>query len=332
LLPGGPQPAFGRGVRPKLQKINALIIMFRMSKFDWTDLDPKLLGVLVAVVETGSITRAAVRLGVTQSAVSHLAAKLRGVVGDDLFVKAGRGIVATARAHRLAARARELLRELEHFAASEGFDPVRWRGLFVIAANDLQREALIPPLVARLRKHAPGVDLRIIPSNAPMPELLRDEHCHLIISPRPPQAADIIQKRLFEDEHRVFYDPAHRKPPKTRADYLAAEHVTVVYLPRRSIDIDERLAAAGLVRRFRVTVPGYSAIPSFLRGGDLVATAPSLLRFGPMQGLASAPSPIPLPKLPMFMIWSRRDHDDPAHRWMRGEIDVVARPVAARAR
>jgi len=141
-----------------------------MSKFDWTDLDPKLLGVLVAVVETGSITGAAVRLGVTQSAVSHLVAKLRGVVGDDLFVKAGRGVVATARAHRLAARAHRLLHELEHFAASEGFDPTRWRALFVVAANDLQREALMPPLVVRLRKRAPGVDLRIIPSNASTPE------------------------------------------------------------------------------------------------------------------------------------------------------------------
>jgi DNA-binding transcriptional LysR family regulator len=96
-------------------------------------------------VETGSITAAAVRLGVTQSAVSNLVAKLRAVIGDDLFVKAGRGIVATTRAHRLAGRARDLLRELARFAAFEGFDSARWRTLFIIAANDLQREALLPP-------------------------------------------------------------------------------------------------------------------------------------------------------------------------------------------
>jgi DNA-binding transcriptional LysR family regulator len=141
-----------------------------------------------------------------------------------------------------------------------------------------------------------------------------------------------MQKRLFEDEHHVFYDPARRKPPKSRADYLDAEHVTVIYLPRRSVDIDDHLAAVGLVRRFRVSVPGYSAIPGFLRGSDLIATAPSLLRLGPMQGLASAPPPIPLPKLPMFMIWSRRDHDDPSHRWMREQIEAIAKPVSSRAR
>jgi DNA-binding transcriptional LysR family regulator len=308
------------------------MIIDRMSDFDWMDLDAKLLGVLVAVVETGSITGGANRLGVTQSAVSHLVAKLRRIVGDDLFVKSGRGVVATARAHALAAKARELLRELERFAASETFDPSRWRAVFVIAANDLQRGVLLPPLVARLRQRAPGVALRIIPSNVPTAEMLREEHCHLIVSPRPPLTADVMQKRLFEDRYRVFYDPARRKPPRTREDYLAADHITVVYEPRRALDVDDQLAADGIERRIRVMVPGFSAIPAFLHGGDLIATAPGLLRFGPMQGLASIPPPVPIPRLPMFMIWSKRDHDDPAHRWMRSEIEAVAKPVAAKAR
>jgi DNA-binding transcriptional LysR family regulator len=89
-----------------------------MSKFDWSDLDARLLQLLVAVVEVGSITGAAQRLGVTQSAVSHLLDKLRAITGDPLFVKSGRGIVATARAEALAAQARELLGALERFARS----------------------------------------------------------------------------------------------------------------------------------------------------------------------------------------------------------------------
>ena len=56
------------------------------------------------------------------------------------------------------------------------------------------------------------------------------------------------------------------------------------------------------------------------------------MRFGLFRDLASAPPPVPCPTLPMFMIWSRRDHDDPAHRWMRAEIEAVAKPVAALAR
>jgi DNA-binding transcriptional LysR family regulator len=315
-----------------LPKNNAWIIMNRMSDFDWSDLDARLLRLLVAIVETGSVTAAAQRLGVTQSAVSHLAGKLKRIVGDPLFVKSGRGIVATARAEALAAPARDLLRELERFARSETFDPGRWRTTFVIAANDLQRDALLPALVAALRERAPGVALRVIPSDAPTPDMLREERCSLIVSPRPPEGADIMQKRLFEDRYRVFYDSERRAAPRSTADYLAADHVTVVYQPRRALDLDERLAAKGVLRRFVVMVPGFAGVPAFLRGSDRIATAPSLLRFGLLKGLASAAPPVPCPILPMFLIWSRRDHDDPAHRWMRGEIETVAKPVAALAR
>jgi DNA-binding transcriptional LysR family regulator len=119
-----------------------------MSKFDWSDLDVHLLKLLVAVVEVGSITGAAQRLGVTQSAVSHLLDKLRAITGDPLFVKSGRGIVATARAEALAAQARELLGALERFARSGEFDPARWHATFTIAANDFQRDLLLPALMA----------------------------------------------------------------------------------------------------------------------------------------------------------------------------------------
>ena len=303
-----------------------------MSDFDWSDLDAKLLRLLVTIVETGSITGAAHRLGVTQSAVSHLVNKLRAIVGDALFVRSGRGIIATARAEALAARARDLLRDLERFPASDGFDPARWRTTFAIAANDLQRDALLPALLARLRERAPGVSLRVIPSNVPTPEMLHDEHCQLIVSPRPPATADVVQNRLFEDRYRVFFDSDQRVAPGGRAEYLAADHVTVVYEPRRALDLDAHLAAKGIKRRFIVTVPGFAGVPAFLRGSDLIATAPGLLRFGLLQGLASAPPPIACPSMPMFMIWSRRDHDDPAHRWMRGELEAAAKPVAAMAR
>ena len=157
-----------------------------MSNFDWLDLDARLLRLLVTVVDTGSITAAAQRLGVTQSAVSHLLDKLRGITGDALFTRSGRGIVATARALALAERARELLGDLERFAQSEHFDPARWQTTFTIAANDFQRDALLPALMQGLRAQAPGVSLRVIASDVPTPEMLRQQHCQLIISPRPP--------------------------------------------------------------------------------------------------------------------------------------------------
>ncbi len=295
-----------------------------MSKFDYSQLDGRLLRLLLAVMETGSITGAADKLGVTQSAVSHLLDKLRSITGDPLFVKSGRGIVATDRAEALAAPARELLSAMEHFATSGPFDPAHWQTTFTIAANDFQRDVLLPPLMARLRTRAPGVSLRVIPSDIPDLEMLRHESCQLVISPRPPDGADIVQKRLFEDEYRVFYDADHRLPPVTREDYLSAEHATVMYGPHRHLDLDQWLEAQGIRRHFRVMVPGFAGLPSFIRGTALVTTVPGLLRSGLFQGLASIRVPVPCPTMPMFMIWHKRHQHDAAHRWLRAELEAGA--------
>lgn len=301
-----------------------------MSHFDWSDLDARLLQLLVAVVEAGSVTGAAQSLGVTQSAVSHQLDKLRAITDDTLFVKSGRGIVATARAQALAREARELLGQLERFARSGDFDPARWHTTFTIAANDLQRDTLLPALARRLDEQAPGVVLRVIPSNVPTLDMLRQDQCQLVISPRPPEGSDIFQKRLFEDRYRVFYDAHVRAAPRTKAEYLAADHVTVVYEPQRSLDLDNELARRGVPRRFTVLVPGFAGLPPFIRGSRRLATAPGLLQMHLMQGLASAKVPVPCPSLPMYIIWHRRHQDDAAHRWLREQL-VALSPLATAA-
>jgi DNA-binding transcriptional LysR family regulator len=300
-----------------------------MSKFDHSDLTGHLLQLLVAVIEAGSITGAAQRLGVTQSAVSHLLDKLRAITGDPLFVKRGRGIVATARAEELAAQARGLLRQMQHFADAGEFDPAHWQTTLTIAANDFQRDLLLPALATRLRQSAPGVALRIIPSGIPRLEMLRDDDCQLVISPRPPEGSDIVQKRLFEDQYRVFYDSAVRAAPLNEAEYLAAEHATVVYEPKRSLDLDQHLAAKGVQRRFAVMVPTFSALPAFVRGTPLLATVPALLARHTLLGLASCPPPVTCPSMPMYMIWHTRYQQDAAHRWLRAQLEAVVAPALA---
>jgi DNA-binding transcriptional LysR family regulator len=300
-----------------------------MSDIDHLGLDGHLLQLLLMVHEQGSVTGAAERLGVTQSAVSHGLTRLRRILGDPLFVKSGRGIAPTPLADALAPRARALLDELRAFGRSGGFDPARLVQTLTIAANDLQRDLLLPALLRRLRREAPGLTLRVIPSGAPEPALLRERGCDLVITPRPPQGSDIVQKRLFEDRYVVFFDPAHARPPATREDWLAAEHVTVVYEGGRLLDFDQWLLAEGVQRSVVASVPGMAALAALVRGGAWLATAPSLLARGALRDLALAELPFEAPPLRMYLVWHARDQHDPVQRWVRRALEAACASVRA---
>lgn len=305
-----------------------------MKKIDHLVLDGHSLQLFLTVLEQGSVTAAAERLEMTQSAVSHAVQKLRRVVGDPLFVKSGRGIVATAHALTLAARARALIEGLEDFARAPEFDPAQARLSLTVGANDFQAELLLPEVFRRLSAIAGRVELRIIPSGAPSADLLRDRRCDLVISPLPPVATDIVQRKIFEDRYVCFFDSTCRSAPATGAEYLAARHATVVHADSDRLEFDKRLDDLGIVRDVVIRVPGFGGVPNFLKGTDMLASLPGLLSRNLMQGFAQVPVP-KLPglgqgvrQLPMFMAWHQRDHLNPAHLWLRSVLLSVAQDTA----
>ena len=301
-----------------------------MSNIDHLEIDGHALRLFLAVLEEGSVTAAASRLGLTQSAVSHNLQKLRRILHDPLFVKSGRGIIATAHAEALADRARLLLDGMQAFASGARFDPAAADLALTVAANDFQRDLLLPTVFRLLEAEASRVRLRAIPSQVPSPDMLRDGQCDLVITPLPPEGSDVLQKRLLTDHYVCYYDAAMRGPPADAAEYLAARHVTVVYDDNERLQFDKQLSAAGWQRQVAVSVPSFSGVPAFLRGGTLLASMPSLLHGDLMRDFAMAPIPFEpqaargLGDLPIYMVWHRRMQQDPAHVWLRGLVEQAA--------
>lgn len=301
-----------------------------MNKIDHLGLDGHALQLFLAVLEEGSVTAAARRLGVTQSAVSHALEKLRGIVADPLFVKSGRGIVATAHARSLAQRARHLLDDMKAFSNAAIFDPASAQLSFAIAANDFQRDLLLPTLFQRIAASVARIDMRIVPSGRPTADMLRDGHCDLLITPRPPSGIDIFQKRLLQDRYVCFYDSRKRQAPRTTKDYLGARHIVVVYPDNERLEFDRRLATNDIARDIAISVPSFYGVPAFLRGTDMLASMPSLLGRSMLKDFATAPIPLKggrageLTHLPMYVAWHQRFQNDPAHVWMRRQLEAIA--------
>ncbi len=305
-----------------------------MNEIDRYTIDGHLLRVFLAVLEERSITAAGARLGLTQSAVSHAMQRLSRLVGRALFVKSGRGIVATAQAKALEPRARDLLRAMAEFARPADVAVRDMTFELTIAANDLQRDLLLPQLFHRLSREAKGARLRVIPSDVPSVDLLRNHACDLIITPLPPDGSDVLQRRLFRDQYVCYFDPRGRSAPRDPVDYLASRHATVVYPDGDRLQFDKDLERLGVPRAIDVMAPSFAGVSAFLRGSGLLATLPSLLAAHVMRGFAVAPVPVEaairrrVAPLAMYLVWHRRTHDDPGARFVRNLLIGIGKEAA----
>ena len=166
------------------------------------------------------------------------------------------------------------------------FDPRTEEMEFVIAANDLQRELIFPRLWRE--SHEDGIRLRLefMPSGVPSISMLRNARCQLILTPIPPDAPDIFQRRLISGAMMCFYDASVREAPKTSVEYLNSNHITVRFAGGLGSSVALRGADIPELPEPTLTVSNFNAIPSFVKGTDLIATEMSSMHIGPLRDLA----------------------------------------------
>lgn len=297
-----------------------------MSKFDYLDITGRALHMFVVVYEEGSVTKAADRLGIGQSAVSHMLDKLREISGDPLFVRSGRGIIATKRAEQLVEQARPILASLQQMAISPKFDPAKQQGLLTIGAGAIQRELLMPRLAKIIRNQAPMLDLRIIESGVFAADLLRKNSCNLLITPSPPEGTEFIQRKLLKDDWVCFYDP-DTPAPRTLQQYLARPHAKVVFTENEKSMIDALLEKKGKTRRIALRVSSFSALRGLMGGTDIIITLPRMSAKPFLTDFAVCPLPFNIPPLGFFMAWHLRDNLTPSHKWLRTHLTRIAKEI-----
>jgi DNA-binding transcriptional LysR family regulator len=148
-------------------------------------IDLNLLVAFDALAREQSVTRAAERMGVTQSAMSHALGRLRDLLRDPLLVRGSSGMTLTPRAAELVVPLRSGLVTLGRaLAEPTSFDPAQARRAFCIASPDLFDVLAVPRLLERIRSEAPGVDLSVVPVNdRRLPERLETGEIDVAVVP-----------------------------------------------------------------------------------------------------------------------------------------------------
>ncbi len=227
------------------------------------DLDGHVLRTFLAILENSSVTIAADKLDVTQSAVSHTLARLRKILKDPLFVRSGHSLMPTETALALRDPVRKALDIINGLTDQRPFDPKEEAMKFVVAANDMQRDLVFPDLTKDAWNEGIDIEFEFLPSGQPTVGLMRDAHCHLALTPLPPDGADIFQKPLFSGKMMCFYDGDVREAPKSWKEYCEADHLTVRFVGggtslRVLPEVEE-----SQISRPKISVPNFNAIPPF---------------------------------------------------------------------
>jgi len=304
-------------------------------------IDLNLLVAFDALAREGSVTRAAQRVGLTQSALSHALRRLRELLDDPLLVRGQKGMVLTPRGEALVMPLRSGLVMLAH-ALSEpsAFAPASAQRTFCLASPDLFDAVVVPPLLLRVRDQAPGIDLSIVPVNDPqMPARLETGDVDFAVVPEversrtaPPQPAaqGLVRKRLFRDRYvcllRADHPALRGKRSLSLEQYVALPHLLVAPRGAGLGPIDEALDTRGLRRRIALRIPNFLTGMAIVAESDLVLTAPSALAAlaAHHTGIATLRPPLPLPEHSVNLIWHERFSNDPGHRWLRELIAQVA--------
>lgn len=310
----------------------SMVIMRDVHARALAGVDLNLLVVLDALLAEKHVTRAAGRIGLSQSATSHALARLRDLLDDPLLVRGPQGgLVATARAEALQPALRRALDGLRDvLRGTPSFDPGTARRSFRIGMGDYQELVLLPRLVAQLAKDAPGVDLWVVPLPADPAAALAAGELDLAIGVWSGVGwpTGIYQRALLDEDFHCVVRAGHpaTKQRLTLVRFCELDHLLIAPRGTPGSRVDDVLASLGRTRRVVVRVPHFLIAPHVIASSDLVATIATRLAriYAEPLGLALLPTPFEMPGFTVSTAWHERAHADPGHKWLREQLARAA--------
>ncbi|HEX7705233.1 MAG TPA: LysR family transcriptional regulator [Thermoanaerobaculia bacterium] len=289
--------------------------------------DLNLLIALDVLLAEGNVTRAAQRLRLSPSAMSRTLARLRVATGDQLLVRAGRGLVPTPRAAELREKVRQLVEDSESVLRPAGEPDLRTLArTFTLRTSDGFVENFGPDLVARVAAEAPGVRLRFLQKvdkdSTPLRDGIVDLETGVVESTTGPE---IRAQALFRDRLIAVVRSGHPLAggELTPERYASGRHVLVSRQGLQRGAVDEALQSLGLERQISAIVGGFASALALARGTDLIATVPERHTTRLCDGMDSFTLPFPADEVTVSMLWHPRLHADPVHRWLRECVRAV---------
>jgi DNA-binding transcriptional LysR family regulator len=295
-----------------------------MREVNLRGLDLNLLVLLDHLIAHRNVTQAAAAANLSQPAMSRALGRLRALLNDPVLARGSAGLVPTPRALAIQPALRRALAEIQGIVSPLLFDPATWRGQVTLAATDHQTIMLLPSLMARLSREAPGLDLKVVPFLAAIVDDLRDGRVDLAFGIAEEDfGPGLRQEALYRDSFVTLLRQGHPAAEDwTLERFASLDHVLVTVLGGGRGVLDEDLARLGRERRIALRLPHFYAAIEVVARSDLVVTLPRsmALRFRQAFRLVVLDPPLNRPPFTITVIWPVVLDADPGIVWLRGLI------------
>ena len=292
--------------------------------------DLNLFIVLEAIYAEGSITRASLKMNLTQPAISHALSRLRQLFDDPLFERQGHVMVPTPLARSIIEPVRRALRGFEvTLTGAARFDAASSERSFSLAVRDVLEASVLPPLMAGIARAAPSVALNTLQvSRRELESELAAGTLDAAIDILLPLSNDIRRAQLAGDNTVVLVRRGHplvKRRVLSLETYLQLEHIQTSSRRRGPGLEDVELSRQGLQRRIRLRCQHYFAACRVVSETDLALTMPERLARIVNQQFNNQILPIPLemPSLDVYLYWHANVDSDPANTWLRTQISAA---------
>lgn len=296
--------------------------------------DLSLLVHLDALLQEVSVTRAAQRVGLSTPAMSHSLARMRDKLGDELLVRAGRGMVLTPRAEAMKPRVHAAVADARRALEPERpFSPRELDRSFVVLATDYVLTVLGVAVDRILRDEAPRVAMRFVPNAADDPALLRDGGADLSIGIYGDLPQEMRKRQLLSDRFVVVVRDAHPVVGKRLSleQFTRLPHVQIAPRGKPGGYVDDVLADKGLSRHVARAIPYFLPALYVTSQTDYLLTVSARVaeQMAPSLGLRVLEPPVALRPYALSLVWHPRFDGDPGHKFLRDVFTRAAREVAA---
>lgn len=288
-------------------------------------LDLEWLAVFDEVYKTGSVSKAADRLGMAQAAASTMLNKLRAHFDDRLFARTAQGMQPTPYAQRLCGHVREVLAQLEQARGNRAvFDPGEARRSFRICMTDISEVVLLPGLLGHLRRSAPGVHIETEIVSTDSGRRLEDGEVDLAVGFMPQLDAGFYQQTLFMQN---FVCVVARNHPRigtrlTRKRFEAEAHAVISSSGTGHAIIDKTVTRLGITRNVVARLSSFLSVARIVARTELIVIVPRVLGevLVTQEPVRLLEPPFELPAYAVKQHWHERFHADAGNAWLRRTV------------